>query len=112
MMLIILIIYSGQYYVTINYRHGTEVTPWKLADCDYKCPLDEFVLKTKNRVPTDRQAECHATKHQQDHQTPVFLSYKGKCFILKFQLKPNKKNNDLDYQSYKLSFEGQVFYQF
>jgi len=69
---------SEKYYVTINYRHGTEVTPWKLADCDYKCPLDEFVLKTKNRVPTDRQAECHAKKHQQDpKQTPVILSYKG-----------------------------------
>lgn len=69
--------------MTINYRHGTEVTPWKLADCGYKCPLNEFVLKTRNRVPTDREAECQATHQQkiQPQQAPDILSYKGKRHI-------------------------------
>ena len=57
----------------MNYRHGDKTTPWKLADCDYKCPLDEFILKTKARVPTDREVECQATPYHQ--RRPTVLSY-------------------------------------
>lgn len=62
----------------MNYRHGTEITQLKLADCDYKCPLNDFVLKTKNRVPTDREAECKATHQKNPEKAPVILSYKGR----------------------------------
>lgn len=57
---------SGLYYVTMKYHHGnmTSYTPWKLSDCDFKCPLDDFVSKTKARVPTDRAVDCHSTPHQ------------------------------------------------
>ena len=69
--------------MTLNYRRGSEeIKPWKLADCDYKCPLNDFIMKTRNRIPTDREAECHSTKHHKNlnapKQTPLVLSYKGK----------------------------------
>ena len=58
----------------MTYKHEDTLIPWKLADCDYKCPLDDFISKTKDRVPTDRSKDCQ-TK-------PEYFSYKRKIYFV------------------------------
>eukprot|EP00111_Clytia_hemisphaerica_P016516 TCONS_00048968-protein len=62
---------SGSYYVKMTYKHKDTLTPWKLSDCDEKCPLDGFISKVKDRVPTHRVEDCHW-----DSEKPGYFSYK------------------------------------
>jgi len=56
----------------MTYRHNGILTDLKLSDCDVKCPLDDFVEKTKNRVPTNRVKDCHSTPEK------TFFTYHSK----------------------------------
>lgn len=73
----------------MKYHHGnmTSYTPWKLSDCDFKCPLDDFVSKTKARVPTDRAVDCHSTPHQLPTAQPKHvITYKRNKNIFLFTI--------------------------
>ena len=71
----VLLFFVFSYYVRLTYRHNGTLTPWKLADCDYKCPLNDFISKTKDRVPEDRSKDC-----QYGQSTKVF-TYKGQIVL-------------------------------
>uniref|UniRef100_A0A7M5UZU2 acid phosphatase n=1 Tax=Clytia hemisphaerica TaxID=252671 RepID=A0A7M5UZU2_9CNID len=63
---------SGNYYVKMTYKHKDTLTPWKLSDCDEKCPLDDFISKTKNRVPEDRDKDCQTESEFFSHKLIIF----------------------------------------
>lgn len=60
---------QGGYYVKIMYRHNGTLSVWKLPDCTEHCPLDDFITKTKARVPTNRAKDCKAVAD------PGFFTY-------------------------------------